>query len=170
MKTIILYTSSTGFTKRYAEWLAERTGYEVFPLKEAKKMDLSVYDRFVYGGWIHAAVISGINDIMKLSEGKELFLFAVGGAPENDETMSNIKKALPEKLRTVPLTYCPGGFAYDKMRFGNKVMMKMFSGMVSGKKNKTEEEAAMSALIKESYDISDPKYIEALAEELRKND
>ena len=38
MKTLIIYTSQTGFTKKYAEWLAERTGGDVLELKEAKKV------------------------------------------------------------------------------------------------------------------------------------
>ena len=28
MKTIIIYTSQTGFTKRYAEWISEASGAE----------------------------------------------------------------------------------------------------------------------------------------------
>ena len=37
MKTLIIYTSQTGFTKRYAEWLAERMSGDLLELKDARK-------------------------------------------------------------------------------------------------------------------------------------
>lgn len=37
MKTLVVYTSQTGFTKRYAEWIAKRTQAVVIELEEAKK-------------------------------------------------------------------------------------------------------------------------------------
>ncbi|WP_022765995.1 hypothetical protein [Butyrivibrio sp. XPD2006] len=35
MKTLIIYTSQTGFTKRYAQWLADRVGGDLLDLKDA---------------------------------------------------------------------------------------------------------------------------------------
>ena len=37
MKTLIIYTSHTGFTRKYAEWLADRMGGDLMELKDAKK-------------------------------------------------------------------------------------------------------------------------------------
>lgn len=37
MKTIVIYTSQTGFTKKYAEWLGKRTGAEALTFKKAKR-------------------------------------------------------------------------------------------------------------------------------------
>ena len=39
MKTLVIYSSRTGFTKRYAEWIAERTQGDLLELKDAKKKD-----------------------------------------------------------------------------------------------------------------------------------
>ena len=36
MKTLIIYNSQTGFTARYAQWMAEATGADRMELKEAK--------------------------------------------------------------------------------------------------------------------------------------
>ena len=36
MKTLVVYTSQTGFTKRYAQWIAERTGADLFELKDVQ--------------------------------------------------------------------------------------------------------------------------------------
>ncbi len=37
MKTIVIYNSQTGFTKRYAEWIAGECGADCFDLGMAKK-------------------------------------------------------------------------------------------------------------------------------------
>ena len=36
MKTLVVYTSQTGFTQRYAEWLAEEMNADIINLKEAQ--------------------------------------------------------------------------------------------------------------------------------------
>ena len=36
MNTIIVYSSTTGFTKQYAQWISEETGFEAVELKSAK--------------------------------------------------------------------------------------------------------------------------------------
>ena len=38
MKTLITYSSQTGFTKKYATWLSEELKADCIPLKEAKKV------------------------------------------------------------------------------------------------------------------------------------
>ena len=50
MKTVVIYNSQTGFTKRYAEWIAEETGADCFELNEAKKKSMDEYDAIVFGG------------------------------------------------------------------------------------------------------------------------
>lgn len=53
-KSIIVYSSKTGFTKRYADWLAEALDGETLSIQEAKKKDVSFfapYDVIIYGDW-----------------------------------------------------------------------------------------------------------------------
>lgn len=61
MKTAVIYNSQTGFTKRYAEWIAEATDADCFELSEAKKKNLSVYGAIVFGGWACAGSISKLS-------------------------------------------------------------------------------------------------------------
>ena len=54
MNAVIVYASQTGFTKKYAEWLAERTGGEAMEIKEAESKGAEYFDKYdaiVYGGW-----------------------------------------------------------------------------------------------------------------------
>ena len=45
MKTLIIYTSQTGFTKRYAQWLADEMKADMYDLKDAKKVTVSHLER-----------------------------------------------------------------------------------------------------------------------------
>ncbi len=169
MKTAVVYTSQTGFTKRYAEWIAERTEGDAIELGDAKKKDLSGYDAIVYGGWACAGSISKISWFKKNIEkwtGKKLAAFCVGGSPiDNPDIEPALRKNFDEETyKKIGIFYCPGGFNYDKMSGKSKLMMKMFIKMLKSKKNKTEEEEIMIKMISNSYDISDKKYIEPIIE------
>ena len=100
MKTIVIYNSQTGFTKRYAEWIAEKSGADCYELSEAKKKSLDSYDAIIYGGWACAGGISKLSwfkrNINKW-EGKKLIAFCVGGSPlENPEIEPALKKNFSE--------------------------------------------------------------------------
>ncbi len=167
MKTIVIYHSQTGFTKRYAEWIAGKCGADCCELSEAKKKNMDNYDAIIYGSWACAGGISKLSwfkgNISKW-EGKKLIAFCVGGSPlENPEIEPALKKNFSEDERKkVSVFYCPGGFNYEKMSTTSKLMMKMFIKTLKAKKNKTEEEEIMIKMISSSYDISDKKYIEPI--------
>ncbi len=61
MKTIVIYNSQTGFTKRYAKWIAEATGADCFELSAAKKKNLSAYEAIIFGNWTCAGGISKLS-------------------------------------------------------------------------------------------------------------
>lgn len=172
MKTIVIYNSQTGFTKRYAEWIAEATGADCLELSIAKKKDLTAYEAIIYGGWAHAGSISKIGwfkgNIDKWAD-KKLIVFCVGGGPiDNPEIETALKQNFNEsEQKRVNTFYCPGGFNYEKMSVPSKLMMKMFVKTLKAKKDKTEEEQAMIKMITSSYDISDKKYIEPILQCLK---
>ena len=173
MKTIVIYNSQTGFTKRYAEWIAETAGADCLELSIAKKKDLTAYEAIIYGGWAHAGSISKIGwfkgNIDKWAD-KKLIVFCVGGGPiDNPEIETALKQNFNEsEQKRVNTFYCPGGFNYEKMSIPSKLMMKMFVKTLKAKKDKTEEEQAMIKMITSSYDISDKKYIEPVLQCLKK--
>lgn len=167
MKAAVIYNSRTGFTKKYAEWISEAVGADCFELGTAKKQNFDIYDAIVFGGWACAGSISKISwfksNIDKWS-GKILIAFCTGGSPAESpeiETFlrNNFSGAEQKKVRVF---YCPGGFNYEKMSVGSKLMMKMFRKMVDAKKDKTEADIEMLKMISHSYDISDKKYVEPI--------
>ena len=172
MKTIVIYNSQTGFTKRYAEWIAEATGADCLELTDAKKKNLAAYKAIIFGGWACAGSISKLSwfksNIDKWTD-KKLIAFCVGASPiENPEIEPALKQNFTEsELKKVSIFYCPGGFNYEKMSTPSKLAMKMFIKALKAKKDKTETEQEMIKMISSSYDISDRKYIEPILECLK---
>ena len=167
MKTIVIYNSQTGFTKRYAQWIAEATDADCLELSEAKKKNLTAYEAIIFGGWACAGSISKLSWFKKHIENwgdKKLIAFCVGASPiENPEIIPTLNRNFNEtELKKVSVFYCPGGFNYEKMSISSKLMMKMFIKTLKAKKGKTEAEEEMIKMISSSYDISDKKYIEPI--------
>ncbi len=171
MKTVVIYHSQTGFTKRYAEWIAQAAGADCFELSEAKRKNMDMYEAIIFGGWACAGSISKLSwfkSNMAKWTGKQLIVFCVGGSPiDNPEIEPALKHNFNEsELKKINLFYCPGGFNYEKMSAPSKIMMKIFIKTLKSKKDKTKEEEEMAKIISSSYDISDKKYIRPILEYL----
>lgn len=169
MKTIVVYESQTGFTKRYAKWIAEALGADCLSLTEAKRKDMSPYEAIVFGGWACAGSISKLNWLkVRINQwpDKKLVAFCVGGSPiDNPEIIPTLQQNFTEaQLERVSVFYCPGGFNYEKMSLPSKLMMKLFIKALKGKKNPTGAEKEMVKMISTSYDLSDRKYIQPILE------
>lgn len=62
-KTVVVYASRNGNTKRYAEWIARDYGAELIALEEAAIDRLTSYETLTYGGCVYAGSIQGISFI-----------------------------------------------------------------------------------------------------------
>lgn len=172
MKAVVTYTSQTGFTKQYAQWIAEAAGADCLDLAEAKKRSLDAYDAIVFGSWACAGSISKLGWFRKRLDswaGKKLIMFCVGASPADS---LEVKKALescltPAEREKVHVFYCPGGLRYDRMRPASRAAMRLFARAIQGKRNKTPEEEEMARAISSSYDLSDRRHIEPILACLR---
>ena len=170
MKTLIIYTSQTGFTKRYAGWLADRMNGDLLELKDAQKKKNDFFDEYqaiVYGGWAMAGNVVKVKWFLEKASGwkdKKLAIFCVGGSPnDNPDVEEFLRKALTDEQRKyIKAFYCQGGFNYEKMNGPSRLAMKMFVGALKKKKDATEAEKTMAKMISSSYDISDIKFIEPI--------
>ena len=52
MKRIVVYQSGTGFTAKYADWIAKDLGCEAKEYKHVNPGELAGFDMVIYGGWI----------------------------------------------------------------------------------------------------------------------
>lgn len=174
MKKLIIYTSQTGFTKKYAGWIAERVSADLLELKEAQKKGADFfegYDAIVYGGWAMAGTVFKSKWFFDKASGwkdKRLAIFCVGGSPnENPDVEVMLKRLLTDDQKQyIAAFYCQGGFCYEKMNTASKLAMKMFVGSLKKKKDATEEQKKMAEMISSSYDISDISYTDPIVDYL----
>lgn len=172
MKTLIVYTSQTGFTKRYTGWLANRLQADVLVLDEAKKKQeqfFDTYEAIIYGGWAMAgSVVKSKWFFDRAVNWKEkcLAIFCVGASPmDNPEVEEALKNMVPQEQKEyIKGFYCQGGLNYDKMNFASRMGMKALMTALRKKKNPTDMERDMVQWMDHSYDISDEKYIEPIVE------
>lgn len=168
MKVIVIYKSKTGFTKRYAEWIAEELNCEISNYKDLSQYSLEEYDFIIYGSRIHAGKVDGLKK-MKLILGNnvnsKLVVFATGGTPnEAKEIIDRVwdRSFSEEELKTISHYYMQGGLNYEKMGEGDRIIMTILSKMLSKKNRKSKEESGCEQAIEKSYDISSREYIQPL--------
>ena len=170
MKTLIIYTSQTGFTKKYAEWISERMNGDLIDLKEAQKKSADYYkdyDAICYGGWAMAGTIVKVKWFLDKAvnwKDKKLAVYCVGGSPnDNPDVDAFLQNVLTEEQKkNIKIFYCQGGFNYERMKEPSRLAMKMFVSTLRNKKDATEKEKVMAEKMASSYDISDVKYIEPI--------
>ncbi|MDE6840100.1 MAG: flavodoxin domain-containing protein [Oscillospiraceae bacterium] len=169
---IILYNSRTGFTQQYAELLAAELNCPVLPWKDAPA-DLSGYGAVVFGSRLHAGIFDGWKKARKLLARRganKVVLFATGAMP--NEAEDQIQKTwaqnlTPEERKSIPHFYLQAGLLLEKLGLGDRAMLKAAAWAMGRKQAKTPEDEAFRDAISRSYDISDPKYLQPLADCLR---
>lgn len=166
MKRLVVYQSSTGFTAKYASWIAEALSCEAKELKRVSTEEVAACDTVIFGGWIMGGMISGLDKIRKMNP-KQLVVFAVGATPDSEQLRGNLKTQ--NHLEQTPFFYMVGGLAFEKMSFFPKMMLKMMSKSVAKKENKTEQEKEMEKVFAGSFDNSDITKIEPLLAIFDKN-
>lgn len=167
MKRVVVYQSSTGFTKQYAEWIAQELSCEAMPLKAVPSGMADEQDCIIFGGWVMGNMIMGLDKIRK-SNAKKLVVFAVGSSREEED----IKDALisQNNLGDKPFFYMEGGFRFEKLNFIYKTILKTIKKSLMKKENKTEREKSMEQMLCTSFDHSDKKYIAPLISYVRETE
>ena len=130
---IIVYESKTGFTKRYAQMLAAKTGMKVYRVNELSKIDKE--EEIVFLGWMKVGRIQGLKKVRKFNV-KAVCGSGSGSAGENNaETIIS-----GNKLEKIPFFYAQGGcLPLKDLKGTDRVMMSMFAKMLKKRKDKDEK-------------------------------
>lgn len=173
MKGIILYTSRYGATKRYADWIAEETGFECIETKKADIARVKQYDVLVFGGGIYASGIAGLSflkrNIAQL-RGKKIVLFCDGASPYEEAAFQQIvSHNLKDELAGLPCFYCRGGWDMDRMSIADRMLCRLLQKAVAKKKPEECElwERALLEAGTEKHDWTDRAAIEPILEAIR---
>jgi hypothetical protein len=158
MKTIVVYESNTGFTKQYAEWIAQELSCEAFPLKTAGSA-LREAERVIFGGWVMANKINGLPKLQKAYSGA-MTVFAVGAFPAGDDVSERLRAE--NGLQDVPFFYFQGGIRTEKLNFLHRKMLGMAAKMLS-----KQAEGAAQEMKFDSFEAADRAYIEPLVQAVK---
>lgn len=167
-QNLVVYRSVTGFTEQYAKWIAEELDCACLELKDASAKAMSGHDTIIFGGRFHAGCVDGLKRAKQLfgeSGAARLVVFATGASPASEgnvieEAWKNNLTA--DELERMPHFYMPGGLRYERMPFGDRLMMHVFAAMLRRKRDKSEADRAMEEAISHSYDLSSRKSIAPL--------
>lgn len=164
MRTVVVYESKSGFTKKYAEWIAEELSAELCEASKVSAVTLAAYDAVIYGGGLYAGGIKGLRLITKNLDklkGKKLAVFATGASPSREETINEIrnKNLTPEQQKQIKFFYLRGGFDYSKLGLIDKFLMSLLKIQIKRKKVRTPDEKGLLAAYNTPVDFTQKKYI-----------
>ncbi|MDW7656824.1 MAG: hypothetical protein SCM11_06585 [Bacillota bacterium] len=150
MKAIV-YRSNTGYTKKYAELLAQKTGLPAYELKEAEKA-LAKGEEIIFLGWLSAGALVGYKKAAKTWDVKAVCAVGMGG-PTSNQLPGIIEK---HKIDSAKAFYLQGGFDLKKLHGIYKFMMIMMIKTVvpsmEKKADKTEDDIAALDLFRNGGD------------------
>lgn len=165
MKRIVVYKTKTGFTEKYAHWIAEDLGCEAVRLEKFSASQMSRYDVVIFGGGIHAGTINGIGFVknnLSALENKKIIVFATGATPAIPSEIERFEKANIPPKNHISFFYFQSGMNYAKMHGRDKLLMSMFKAFLKLKKTKSDVEKGAADAIRHSYDYSNRDYIAPL--------
>ena len=169
MKNIVIYKSKTGFTKKYAQWIAEDLSADIFDVSKVTMSILTSYDTIIYGGSLYAGGIIGVKlikeNINKLKD-KKVVVFATGASPLREDVMNEVrnKNFTKEQQEDIKFFYLRGGFNYSKLNPFDKFLMILLKWKIKNKKKEelTNDEIGMLTAYDKPVDFTMKKNIERI--------
>lgn len=175
MNRIVIYNSSTGFTKRYAEQLAAQIDGRALPLPEVRPDALRAADVVIFATRAHCGTIDKLKRgvrLLRRSSGRKAILVTGAAPADAEQTVRELwQHNLPKAdAGNIPHFYVPAGLCYEKMNRLDRFLMKGLAAMLRSKKNKTAADIQLEQSISASFDLSSPAYLEPIAAWVRDGD
>lgn len=143
-RTAIIYQSKYGSTEKYAKWICEEIGGDLYKKSNISISALKKYDTIIYGGGLYVRGISGFSFIKnnyKYLEGKNLIIFAVGASPFDTGMIFDIKSNnFPDEMKYIPCFYLRGAFDESKMKYADKFIIQILKKILFRKDKSSYEE------------------------------
>ena len=136
MSMVVIYKTKYGATQKYAEWIAEALGADLFNIRKFNKDQFQNYDTVILGGGIYAGNINGISLISKNFDqlaGKRIIIFTVGikdpSQPVNAEEIEKglLKVLTPDMLEKIRVFSFRGALDCDKVNVLHYSMLKILA-------------------------------------------
>ena len=154
MSGIVIYRSSAGSTKQYAEWIAEETGFTLYESRDGsiawETADTIVIgcpivaNRPVLGGWV--------NQHWDRMKGKRVALFTVSAAdPAVAPARAWAEGPFSEEMRSA-MSFFPlhGRFDYTKLKGLSKVMIWIAANVLRNEDVRNQVKNPIDGVAKEN--------------------
>ncbi len=131
MKAVVVYRSQTGFTRRYAEWIAEELECEAVELRKRMQIDAGSYDVVAFGSWFHAMMVPGSKQFKRMMAefpNAKFVAFCIGATPveETEQIRVALEQTFPKaEFPRLERFYLRGGFDYGRLPLMDRFLMKM---------------------------------------------
>lgn len=167
-KGLIVYFTSYGTTRQYAEWISGEIEAGIRGYKEVTDDELQNADYLIIGSFVmaHRLIISKwIAKKENVLAGKKLFFYSVSGAKPGAKELDDIfSVSLPESLLRDARTYQFGGkMRYQDLSGFHKLMMRI--GVLIEKD--PQAKADMKKDIRIAKDNVNPDYIKPLVNDVK---
>jgi menaquinone-dependent protoporphyrinogen IX oxidase len=138
-KIVVIYKSTYGTVKSYAEWIAKELKADLLDQSEAKQSTMQRYDTIIYGGGIYAGSIAGVDLISKNYAklfGKLLVVFSVGFTPQTrrDILIKILSKSFDNiQQQGIQFYHFPGRVDYKQLHMLHRIALAGKKFTISGK-------------------------------------
>ena len=170
MNVLLLYSSKTGFTRRYAQWIGEELGLRPTEWKDCTAGQLAEADLIVYGGSVNGGIITGQTKVERMARkagNRPVIWFAVGLRPPTLRTMELLRKNNFGRDSEAPLFYFPGGLDKEKLPPGDRTMLRVYRAMLRRRRDLDPEDEGMIDRLSIPGDHTDRTAIEPLVDLIR---
>ncbi|MEG0314694.1 MAG: flavodoxin domain-containing protein [Erysipelotrichaceae bacterium] len=166
MKTIIIYKTKTGFTKKYADMIAKELECKAIPASCLTALDLNNYDSVIFGEAVYAGHVEGLKpykEDLRRFKGK-IAIYLVGINANNELEVNKTIEAMdaPNINKTNSVFYLPGGIDYTQLGFKEKLIMKVISKQLNKKDDGLIDYS-------KNFDCTDIKYIKEIVDYIKSN-
>ena len=169
-KTAVVYSSKYGYTKQYAQWLAEELNADICECQNLNNVRLVDYSTIVFGSSLYAGRNQGAAALAKCFKhikDKKVVLFTVGMYDTNsEENIIEINKELnkvitPEIREEIKIFHVRGGIDSQNLSLPHKMMMKVAHSILSKKPENelTDGDRDFLSLYGKKIDFSDKKML-----------
>lgn len=170
-KVILLYHSKTGFSERYAHWIAEALQCPCQPADGIDRTELEAYDIIVYGAGIYSGRLHGLGRLrrlMKTLPRKAWVVYACGVQPAKEQHAKILRANNFPEDQPLPVRffYFVAGINYEKMGLKDRLLMGFFRFWAWQKALRAHKKASLSKAY--SIDLADPIHARPLIEYLER--
>jgi menaquinone-dependent protoporphyrinogen IX oxidase len=102
MKTVIIYKSFLGITKKYARWMAEELHANIYKFDEVNEDILENFDLAIVASGTYAAHMPLVNFLKKywsILSNKKVIVLGIGMAPADDQQAKKAFETIPAEMR-----------------------------------------------------------------------